>query len=84
MSDLFNGWPEDGEPVLTMSDDEVVRWLNKTQDTIVEQAAKIERLEVMVKDREDLIDYKERQIMKERHRRIKAEKRIAALEGDDE
>ena len=27
MSDLLNGWPEDGEPVLTMSDDEVVRWI---------------------------------------------------------
>jgi hypothetical protein len=48
----------------------------------LDAADEIERLTAALKRQEDLIDYKERQIMKERHRRIKAEKRAALQESE--
>jgi hypothetical protein len=50
MNDLFNGWLEDGEPVLTMGDKEMVEWCNQTQDTIIAQRKVIERYQQAIAD----------------------------------
>ena len=34
--DFFNGWPEDGEPVTTLSDEEMVAWANANIDRVRE------------------------------------------------
>lgn len=57
MNDLLNGWPEDGEPVLTMSDEEMVEWCNKTQDTIIAQRKEIERLTADCEMKDKRIDW---------------------------
>jgi hypothetical protein len=69
MSDLFNGWPEDGEPVTTMSDEEMVEWCNQTQDTIIAQRKEIERLRSKCNQRRD--DLRQaRDILDERYAKI--------------
>ena len=75
MSDLFNGWPEDGEPVTTLSDEEMVAWANANIDRVQE----LERLiEILDDSARKMLAKNERLTARNEH----LEKRFGYLEGD--